>query len=473
VAAMPSVGLKMKLSVLGVAMAALGVSTSSASASDVWLWACHGPAGAGIGNSLGNTNFEPFNGGCATPSSDLDSGLRGDLTPVGGKITYGDNVSASLTVPPNTKLTGLRLQRRATGVVTGVEYSATALNAVLPAESKSGADVAADDKSFTIDPGSTVGGNVLLKLICAPTTGCPAAAPALLDVSRVGLKVTEAGDAVGPTFAVGGTRSPAAGTLDLDVRANDPGVGLQWAQAYIEGTAPPAPTRFAASNCDELTPGDATIDLPLDNDCPHVSNVGVSVNTNTPATPDATNYTLVVRVADWAGNVTEQRSTVEVANNVNLGTNTQTLSIGTSGSTTPNVVANTNTTSQGGVAGSSSQNCNTPRLSFSLSQKPMRISKGVPVLQSGKRYRFNGRLTCVINGKRRSAPKRARVDITNKVGKKTLDKAGTTVRDNGKLTVILAYKSSRTITFRFTNSDGKRSQVSIKVKVEKKKKSTR
>ena len=39
----------------------------------------------------------------------------------------------------------------------------------------------------------------------------------------------------------------------------------------------------------------------------------------------------------------------------------------------------------------------------------------------------------------------------------------------GKLTVILAYKSSRTVIFRFTSSDNKRSQVSIKIKVEKKK----
>ena len=100
----------------------------------------------------------------------------------------------------------------------------------------------------------------------------------------------------------------------------------------------------------------------------------------------------------------------------------------------------------------------------------MRITRGVPVLQYGKRYRFNGRLTCVINGKRKSAPKRARVDIFNKVGKKTVEKAGTTVRDKGRLTVILSYKSSRSISFRFTNTDGQRSTVTIKVKVEKKKK---
>ena len=69
---------------------------------------------------------------------------------------------------------------------------------------------------------------------------------------------------------------------------------------------------------------------------------------------------------------------------------------------------------------------------------------GVPVLQYGKRYRFNGRLTCVVNGKRRSAPKRTRVDMLNKVGKKTVEKAGTTIRRQGPPQVILAYPSSRT-----------------------------
>ena len=108
---------------------------------------------------------------------------------------------------------------------------------------------------------------------------------------------------------------------------------------------------------------------------------------------------------------------------------------------------------------------------MTLSQKPMRVSRGVAVLQYGKRYRFRGRLTCVINGRRVSAPKRARVDIFNTVGKKTVEKAGTTVRDKGNLTVILSYKSSRLIRFRFTSSTGQRSQVSIRIKVEKKKKS--
>ncbi len=105
-----------------------------------------------------------------------------------------------------------------------------------------------------------------------------------------------------------------------------------------------------------------------------------------------------------------------------------------------------------------------------LSDKPVKVTKGVPVLRTNKRYKFSGRLTCVINGKRKSAPKRARIDLLNKVGKKTSDKSGTTVADKGNFSIILAYSSSRTLIFRFTNTDNKRSQVSIKIKVEKAKK---
>ena len=71
----------------------------------------------------------------------------------------------------------------------------------------------------------------------------------------------------------------------------------------------------------------------------------------------------------------------------------------------------------------------------------------------------------MVNNRRRSAPKRTRIDILNTVGKRTMEKAGTTIRNSGNLTVILAYKSSRLITFRFTNSDGQRSQVRIRVRV--------
>jgi hypothetical protein len=159
-----------------------------------------------------------------------------------------------------------------------------------------------------------------------------------------------------------------------------------------------------------------------------------------------------------------------VLNNVNLGTNVQTLNIGTSGTTQPAANNQGGGTTPSGVAGAASQTCRTPRLSMSLARKPLRITKGgTAVLQRNRRYLFRGRLTCVINGKRRSAPKRARVDLFNILSnKRTLEKAGTTVRAKGNLTIILSYRSSRTIRFRFTSNDGQRSQVSIRVKVERK-----
>ena len=90
------------------------------------------------------------------------------------------------------------------------------------------------------------------------------------------------------------------------------------------------------------------------------------------------------------------------------------------------------------------------------------------MLRRGTRYRFSGRLTCVINGKRRSAPKRTRVDIFDTIGKRTVETAGTTAARGGKLSIILAFRSSRTLTFRFTGTDGQRSQVKIRLRVVKK-----
>jgi hypothetical protein len=489
VAAMPSFGRFKKLTVLGVAVAALGVTASGASAAtnDVWVWACHGPSGVELGDAFGSTNFANYGVGCDA-AGDIDAGgLRGQLAvPAGASaIPYGGPpASANLTVPPGTQLTSVRLQRRVTGAVPNLLYSATYTGAGpnISLESVAGANVPAEDKTISVTPAGQ-GGSVMLELKCTSTSSCPATAPANLDVSSVAMKVS---DTTKPNVAVGGYQSPAAGKLKLDFAASDVGTGLRSAEAWITGAACtpslcPVSTRdFPGTNCRDLTPNDATVDMPLDAKCSFAEHglPAVEVDTaillpdGTIGLPNGDGYALNYRVTDWAGNEYTETKPLSLNNNPYLGTSVQTLNIGTSGTTTPNATTNASGGS-GGVAGASAQSCRSPRLSFSISQKPMRISKGVPVLQRGKRYRFNGRLTCVINGKRMAAPKRARVDILNKVGKKTLEKAGTTVRDKGRLTVILSYKSSRTITFRFTNSGGQRSTVSIKVKVEKKKSSRR
>ena len=199
--------------------------------------------------------------------------------------------------------------------------------------------------------------------------------------------------------------------------------------------------------------------MSINADCAEVA--ALKLGLDTVNVPDG-DYTLTVKVADWAGNVRESTQPITVLNTRPINTPTQTLSIGTTGIRRR---ATTNNGGSGGVAGASAQQCRSPRLSVFLAQKPLRVSRSTPVLKRGKRYRFSGRLTCVVNNRRRSAPKRTRIDILNTVGKQTMEKAGTTIKNSGSLSVILAYKSSRLITFRFTNSDGQRSQVRIRVRV--------
>jgi hypothetical protein len=98
------------------------------------------------------------------------------------------------------------------------------------------------------------------------------------------------------------------------------------------------------------------------------------------------------------------------------------------------------------------------------------MSMGVPVLLKGKRYRFTGRLTCVIKGKRKSAPIRTKIALYNVVRGKTVRKTGTTVGAGGKITLKLSYTSSRTIEFRFKAADGKTTKVRIKVRIAAQKK---
>jgi hypothetical protein len=103
-----------------------------------------------------------------------------------------------------------------------------------------------------------------------------------------------------------------------------------------------------------------------------------------------------------------------------------------------------------------------------LDQKPLRVSKGVPVLLKNKKYRFTGRLTCLVGSKRKSAVKGAKISLRNVVGRKTVTKPGAKVKSGGKITLILRYASSRTLEFRYTNGERKTSKVRIKVRIAQK-----
>jgi hypothetical protein len=478
-------GVLKRLTVLGFAAAALLVPASSASAKPVWLWACHSPSGAGLGPAAGNPSgspaFSSFSSAANTPPGSSSVVGFGDGCAAGqsqgGGLTLGlkdapagmDKAQLMMRVPENTLLQQVELQRTTHGF--GVTGSTTPIKYVAATSSRGAFETLTldqpnltFDETFTLPPTTDDSGDVVtLTLDCDQAPSCASSpnGPTSVDFQRAGLQVD---DSASPYAAIGGWTNPAANTLNLDVEATDKGVGLTKAEASLDGVVV-ASQGFGGTECTELTPDDTEVDLPIDEQCPTGGSVTLKVDTTGVADGD---HTLSVAVYDAAGNPPFVKTdTISVLNHYNPGPSSASLTIGTSGVTQANGSAAPTNGTAGGVAGATSSSCASPKLSMFLSQKPLRVSHRIPVLKSGKRYRFNGRLTCVINGKRKSAPKRTRIDLQNVVGRHTLVKSGTSVRDKGSITILLAYKSSRTLVFRFTNVDGRHSQVKIKILVSK------
>ncbi len=253
------------------------------------------------------------------------------------------------------------------------------------------------------------------------------------------------------TAHLDGWHSPGSGTMDLVATASSTDAQLTDATLTVDG-APAGSVPYCPDNPAGCTAAGATLSF---------------VTTNY---ADGVRH-LVITVRDSSGDTATIASDIEVWNN--RGPNcspscSAALSIG-SDPTAEAPAPNPGINNGGGVHGANESSCQSPRLSMSLSQKPLRVSHGVPVLLKNKSYRFTGRLTCVTNGKRKSAAKGARIDVRNTVGRKTVKKPGGKVGNGGKITVLLKYPSSRTIEFRFTNADGKTSKVRIKVRIAQRK----
>ena len=132
-------------------------------------------------------------------------GAGGDLTRRrhAASLAGGRPRAASFTIPTNTALSAVRVQRAAT-VPAGVKYEASLAGTSL--ESSTGADARRRRQDLRRRPGDS-GNSVTLKLSCdgAPA---PRRRRSSLDVGRVGLKVADTGsaDSQKPTFAVGGAQ---------------------------------------------------------------------------------------------------------------------------------------------------------------------------------------------------------------------------------------------------------------------------
>lgn len=246
--------------------------------------------------------------------------------------------------------------------------------------------------------------------------------------------------------AVGGVRDPAGGVLDLTVQAVETeGIGLRRATATLGGIT--LDTRsFAEPDC---VPGV----------CPTVATVGLTVPTT--AVPDGP-ARLEVTVEDAAGSVTHVvDQTITVNNKPVVSTSTVTVSVG-AGSKKPQ----TGPGGPGGPAGpSETEGCASPRLSMFLAQRPLRIRRGVAVLAAGRRYRFRGRLTCVVNGRRQSAKRGTLVQVRDRRNGRTIERPAARVKTGGAIVVKLAHRRSCTVVFRVRGAGGHLVSVRIPIRV--------
>jgi hypothetical protein len=484
VAAMPSFGLKQKLGVAVLTAAIFALSAGAASAKEAWVWACHGPSGGPIGTTM--TTGENLD-------ADATANCAGDENAGAVLRLTGDNPaaksSAQLTIPLPSGVTVKRavITHAVHGAAAGARYQ-VAYSGPFLVDRALDAPVTDLQSDFALN-GS--GGSLTFTLSCRPDAACGGGVS--VDVVKVGVLVDDSRIPYGSV----GRNSPVNRATELIASAIEEGVGFSRVVASIAKTASDdtivRTKTLPIGTCDDLTPDTAQLDLPLDASRCLTGSGGAAFTavkdkngtvTDIDKALDSTDlpegiYYRRVIVYDAAGNPGDLLKSgdqvwepFEVWHPV-LGSPSQTLSIGSSSNPIAEPQPNTKP-NQNGTVGSQSASCRSPRLSVSLSQKPLRVSKSVAVLQYGKRYRFQGRLSCLVNGRRISAPKRTKVELLNQVGKKTVTKTGPKIADKGRFKVSLKYPvGSRTLIFRFRNANGQRSQVSIKIKTEKKKKSKR
>lgn len=253
-----------------------------------------------------------------------------------------------------------------------------------------------------------------------------------------------------PTGSVAGWRTPLADDMTLTIWANPDGVPLVSATATLGGVTFPAGA-FRNRGCDGLCPAEATI---------KVDTLDADGNSIVPDGPQR----LVVTVLDANGETHPLRMPQEplmlvVDNTVPDYRSTVTVSVG-SGTTNPQP-----SPPGGPVGGEEGPTCRSPMLSMRLAERPLRFRRGVPVLKRGRTYRYEGRLTCRINGARRGAPRGMEVQIRNRLRGWTLTKPSVHVRKQGEIVARLAYRSSRVVIFRVRGANGHVARVPIRIRV--------
>ncbi|HTA98265.1 MAG TPA: hypothetical protein VK730_11565 [Solirubrobacteraceae bacterium] len=248
-----------------------------------------------------------------------------------------------------------------------------------------------------------------------------------------------------PSGAVGEVQSPAeaGSTLSLTIDASDTGSGLASAQASIDGNT-------------------ASVSLCSAPPCPEaVSNIPLSIDVGT-----AGSHVLLVTVTDAVGNTgTLLEAPIEVLDPLPPGSNTVTVGISAMHEGPP-VEPPEEPTHKHPLKEPPPRVppvCPSPMLEMRLASAPLGYTrKGVPVLRRGRRYRFTGRLTCLHGHRRASAPNGTPVRVLYRAGRRTFKaRPGTMLMHGGSLSAMFAFKSARTIIFRYNQAGGEDVEVRI------------
>jgi hypothetical protein len=447
--------------IVGLAGVVLALGAGAAPARPVALWGCHGPLGRPLGaagltaTQTGDGATFAAAGACESATGLVASFSRPDPA-------AGSAASWRAAVPAQTTLQGARAVRTVVmaaapyGAGTPQRYLFSAGGAVL--ESINLLDV------WATPPGtvaaSASGTSATVGVDCPRPAGerCVAAAP---GAATIGALVLDVDDPAPPRGSVGGLRSPVRGVLGLEVNAADDGVGLAVARAIVDG-APLAQVALDARCADDLDPATPTPDAPLSGCAHQATRVALPLDLSGRSIGA---HRLQVRVADAAGNEADvYDGEIAVAGPDPVLTPTVTLKVGDPRPAGPGGAA--------GGAGSTSApgtvpQCLRPQLSMALDQRPLRVSHGRPVLRAKARYRFRGRLTCRAQKLRHSAARGVPIEVLNRVGRRTFGVTGATTTTGGRLTMILSYRSSRTLIFRHRSTSGT-SQVRIGITVVRK-----
>jgi hypothetical protein len=464
-----------------LACCVLVAAPASAGAADAVLWACHGPdqqplgAGSLTAPTSGDGTTSSYGGGCATAGTQDTAGLAAGFTTP--SPATGSAAAWQLLVPSGVTLRSVTVTRKTTGfggtpvAGGGLSYATTASGTTLEAASVEDASNAALDGTFNAP--SVIGSYVRVGVACAAALNCapPTSTPVAVGIGAIALGVS---DDSPPAGAVGGITDPAIGSLSLSIRAIDTGLGLYDASASIDGTVM-ATAMVGGTTCVQL-PGGApgTVNLSVAAACNATAD---DIPLVVPVTAIADGaHELTVVIHDAAGNATTiADETITVANTPVTHQSSATLTIGSptpgtdTGTGTGPTGTGTGVGGQSGNPGSGGPVCLSPLLSMFLSQKPLRMTHELPVLRGGGRYRYTGRLTCLVDGERSGASIGSVIELLNVVKGRLVGKSGTTTRSGGGITMILAYRSSRTVEFRYRSVDGTASRVKIKIVIQARK----